>query len=149
MSNYTNYLLFQPRAGMDEAYDPEDEARLDHGGFVHGTHQMNRSSSFVSRSAARELPWADGRRDCAQPGPNTYTPRMSSPRHRTAPSAAFASTTPRFAAEKSWDERSIAGGHRGDRPGSARPSAVFGSTARFEAEPKESPALGQARLIRL
>ena len=127
--------------------NPEDEAALGHGDLV-----QSQSSSFASRSAAHALPWD---RDQAQPGPGAYTPRMSSPRRRIAPSAAFANTTRRFAVEKSWDERDrIAGtalqsgarmdggmgSSRGDRPR----SAVFASrTARFEAEPNRSPELGQ------
>ena len=70
--------------------NPEDEAALGHGDFV-----QSQSSSFASRSAAHALPWD---REQAQPGPGAYTPRMSSPRRRIAPSAAFASTTRRFQA---------------------------------------------------
>ena len=95
MEEAADYYWYQEQ----QAYDPVDEAALDHGGFVHGTHQMSQSSSFVSRSAARELPWGSSRdRDWVQPGPGAYTPRMSSPRRRIAPSAAFASTTRRFQA---------------------------------------------------
>ena len=137
--------------------NPEDEVALHHCGSVHRTHQMNPSSSFVSRSPAQELPWDTV---AAQPGPGAYSPRMSSPRRQqTAPSASFASTTRRFAADKSWDELDSGGGttlrsgarmdggmgyHRGNGPGGARPSAVFASaTPRFEAEPNRSPELGQ------
>ena len=95
MEEAADYYAYQEQ----QAYGPVDEAALDHGGFVHGTHQMSQSSSFVSRSAARELPWGSSRdRDWVQPGPGAYTPRMSSPRRRIAPSAAFASTTRRFQA---------------------------------------------------
>ena len=150
MEQAADYYYYQEQ----QAYDPVDEAALDRGGLVHGTHQVSQSSSFVSRSAARELPWSRDRdRDWAQPGPGAYTPRMSSPRRRIAPSAAFASTTRRFAAEKnitgttSQSGACIDGGmgsRRGDRPGSGRSSAVFASaTARFEAEPNRPPELGQ------
>jgi len=134
--------------------NPEDEVALHHCGSAH---QMNPSSSFASRSPAQELPWDTV---AAQPGPGAYSPRMSSPRRQqTAPSASFASTTRRFAADKSWDELDSGGGttlrsgarmdggmgyHRGNGPGGARPSAVFASaTPRFEAEPSRSPELGQ------
>jgi len=120
----------------------------------YGSHQMSQSSSFASRTT-RELPWSSRDCDREQPGPGAYTPRVSSPRRPVAHSAAFASGSDRFAAEKSWHRDAgtasesvscMDGGRRSsrsERPG-LRSSAVFASaTARFEADPDISPELGQ------
>ena len=109
--------------------------------------QVSQSSSFASRSA-RELPWDSAQRSMAgQPGPGAYRVQESAAR-RPKPSAAFASSTERFAtAERAGSELGFeVSSMDSERPGSARASAVFSSgTPRFEQDSRVSADFGQVR----
>ena len=112
--------------------------------------EVNLSAPFADASPARELPWTGYEREAvAMPGPGAYAPLNEStfrPPRPTTASAAFASTTPRFA-QPTASAAAKMGAYGQERPQSARrggqPSAAFASTSTRFAAPKPSPSPGE------
>lgn len=112
--------------------------------------EVNLSAPFADASPARELPWTGYEREAvAMPGPGAYAPLNEStfrPPRPTTASAAFASTTPRFA-QPTASAAAKMGTYGQERPQSARrggqPSAAFASTSTRFAAPKPSPSPGE------